>query len=271
VSVSPTTIDTAAYADYMRTLEGRLRVNLAWENLRAFLPSKAQGRALDIGCGTGEMTSRLAGTGLHVTALDCSDTMLAETQRSAAEAGLQERVGVVCASATQLRNLFSPASFDVIVCHNLLEFIDRPSEMLQAIQVLLKKDVRAIASIVVRNRAGEVLSAALKAGDLAAAEANLTASKVRAKLTDGMVALFTPAELRSMVSDTRLELMAEYGVRVLSDYLPKDFLDNPANCPLLLALEQKLGKRPDFAGIARYYQVIARATNPSAPGEGQTA
>jgi S-adenosylmethionine-dependent methyltransferase len=212
VSVRSTTIDTAAYADYLRTVDGMLRVNLAWENLRAFLPPKAQGRALDIGCGTGEVTLRLAGAGLHVTALDSSDAMLAETHRRATEAGSQESVSIVCASAAQLCNLFSPASFDVIVCHNLLEFVDLLHEILRAIEVLLTKNVGATASIVFRSRAGEVLSAALKAGNLATAEANLTAAKVRAKLTDGMVALFTPAELRSMLSDARLAVMAGYGV-----------------------------------------------------------
>lgn len=263
----PTMIDAAAYTDYLRTVEGRLRVTLAWENLCAFLPPKAQGRALDMGCGTGEMTLRLAGSGLHVTALDSSDAMLAETQRRVAEAGSQESVSVVCSQAAQLPNLFAPASFGVIVCHNLLEFVDRPSETLQAIEVLLTKDAGAIASIVVRNRAGEILSAALKSSDLVAAEANITAAKVRAKLTDGMVALFTPAELRSMLSDARLEIIAEYGVRVFSDYLQKDFLNNPANHPLLLALEQRLGKQQDFAAIARYYQVIARPISPRAPSK----
>lgn len=257
------TIDAASYADYLRTVEGRLRVNLAWNNLRACLPPKAQGRALDVGCGTGEMTVRLAGAGLHVTALDSSDTMLSQTQRSAAEAGLQRGISVVCASATQLRNLFSPASFDVIVCHNLLEFVDCPSEILQAIEALLSRSDRAIASIIVRNRAGEVLSAALKAGNLALAEANLTAPRVRAKLTDVLVALFTPTELRSMMSDGRLEVIAEYGIRVFSDYLSQDLLNDPGNYRLLLALEEKLGKQPDFAAIARYLQMIVRPMSPA--------
>ncbi len=267
-SIHASTIDAASYADYLRTVEGRLRLELAWNNLQTYLPPKTQGRALDVGCGTGEMTVRLARAGLHVTALDNSDAMLAETQKGAAEAGLQRGVTVVCASATQLRNLFSPASFDVIVCHNLLEFVDCPSEILQAIEALLSRSNRAVASILVRNRAGEVLSAALKAGDLALAEANLTASRVRAKFTDVLVALFTPAELRRMVSDARLEVIAEHGIRVFSDYLSRDRLNDPGSYRLLLALEEKLGKQPDFAAIARYLQMIVRPMSP-APIKGQ--
>lgn len=256
-------IDAASYADYLRTVEGRLRLDLAWEHLQSYLPPKAKGSALDVGCGTGEMAVRLAGAGLRVTALDSSDTMLAETQRSAAEAGLQRGITLVCASATQLRNLFSPGSFDVIVCHNLLEFVDCPSGILQAVEALLSRSNRAIASIIVRNRAGEVLSAALKAGDLALAVANLTAPRVRAKLTELLVALFTPAELRNMMSDARLEVIAEYGVRVFSDYLSQDLLNDPDNYRLLLSLEEKLGKQPDFGAIARYLQMIVRPMSPA--------
>jgi 2-polyprenyl-3-methyl-5-hydroxy-6-metoxy-1,4-benzoquinol methylase len=98
----PPTIDAAAYSDYLRTVGGRLRVDLAWENLREFLPPKPQRRALDVGCGTGEMALRLAGLGFQVTALDASDTMLAETKRTAAEAGLQALISVYFARTTSL-------------------------------------------------------------------------------------------------------------------------------------------------------------------------
>jgi SAM-dependent methyltransferase len=257
-STHPPTIDATAYSDYLGTVQGRLRADLAWENLREFLPPKPQRRALEVGCGTGEMALRLAALGFQVTALDVSDTMLAETKRTAAEAGLQVLISVVCSNAEQLSNLFSPSSFDVIVCHNLLEFVDRPSELLRAIELLLAPGNDAVASVIVRNRAGEVLSAALKACDLAAAEANLTAPKVRARLIDAPVSVFTPAELRSMLFAAGLEVLAECGVRAFSDYLPQELVNDPANYTRLLTLEQKLGKQPDFAAIARYTQMIVR-------------
>ena len=251
-------IDAAAYAGYLRTVSGRLRVDLAWENLRAFLPTKAQGRALDVGCGTGEIAVRLAELGFRVGALDSDQGMLAETQRAVAEAGLQASVSVVRSNAEELSNRFSSASFDVIICHNLLEFTDRPFEILQAIERLLARSDEAVASIIVRNRAGEVLSAAIRAGDLAMTEDNLTAAKVRGKLADQLMSVFTPAELRAMLADARLEVVAEYGVRVFTDYLPEQLVNDSAGYSRLLALEQKLGKQPEFAAIARYTQVIAR-------------
>lgn len=259
-------IDAASYADYLGTIPGRLRLDLAWENLRAFLPPGAKGRALDVGCGTGEMAVRLAASGFCVDALDADQGMRAATKRTVAEAGLEARVSVAGSNAEQLSTLFAAASFDVIVCHNLLEFTDRPWEIAQAIELLLARSDEAVASVIVRNRAGEVLSAALKAGDLAMAEDNLTAAKVRGKLADQLMSVFTPAELRATLADARMEVVAEYGIRILTDYLPEQLVNAPAGYSRLLALEQKLGQRPEFAAIARYTQVIARpARNLRAP------
>ena len=131
-------------------------------------------RALDLGCGTGATAVRLARLGLHVTLLDSSLPMLDFAKRAAQEAGVADRIGLKHGDAAQLANLFDAGSFDVILCHNVLEFVDDPCAVLrEAARVL--RDSSGIISILVRNQAGEVLKAALLNGDLAATEHNLTA------------------------------------------------------------------------------------------------
>jgi 2-polyprenyl-3-methyl-5-hydroxy-6-metoxy-1,4-benzoquinol methylase len=250
-------IDAQAYGDYLRTVPGRLRADLGWEYLRSFLPSEPDAAALDVGGGTGDMAVRLAECGFRVTVLDVSAAMLAETERASKEANLRHRITLVHGDAGQLPHLFSPASFTVIVCHNVIEFVERPVEVLQAISSLLVRRDNAVASVIVRNRAGEILSAALKNGDLVAAEKNLTAPNVRAKLLDQLAAVFTPRELREMVASAGLNPLAEFGIRVFSDYLPEQSVNEGSNYSTLLALERKLGAQPDFAAIARYIQIIA--------------
>jgi S-adenosylmethionine-dependent methyltransferase len=264
-------MDPQAYRDYLRSFHGRLRCDLAWENLRGFLPSEPGAAALDIGGGTGEMAVRLAAGGLAVTVVDASAAMLAEAERAATAAHVRDRVTLVAGEAGQLTRLFPRATFAVIVCHNVLEFMEYPVEVLRAIPVLLQRRDQVVASVIVRNRAGEVLSAALKNNDLAAAERNLTARKVTAKLIGQPVSVFSPREMRQLVALAGLETLAEYGIRVFSDYLPENSTADDSNYAALLEVERKLGAQPDFAAIARYSQVIVRprGDHDAAPGHGR--
>ena len=251
------------YAAYLETAEGRLRSDLSFDNLRNFLPLKAsdsQGndslRALDVGCGTGATGVRLARLGIHVTLLDSSAAMLDIAKRRVEEAGVAEKVVLQHGDATQLTNLFHAASFDLILCHNVLENLDDPDAVLCGAARALR-DSSAILSVLVRNRAGEVFKAAIQAGDLAAAENNLTAEWGQESLYGGRVRLFTPDSLRATLKAASLGVVAERGVRVLADYLPSR-ISRSDEYERIFELERKLGGRPEYAAVARYTQCFAR-------------
>jgi S-adenosylmethionine-dependent methyltransferase len=246
------------YAAYLETPEGRLRSDLAFANLQDFLPLRAKPSlsALDLGCGTGATAIRLARLGIHVTLLDCSPAMLDIAQRAAREAGVTDKIVLQHGDASQLANLFHTRSFDVILCHNLLEYLDDPTAVSCAAARALR-DSSAILSVLVRNRAGEVFKAAIQAGDLAVAENNLTAEWGQESLYGGRVRLFTPDSLRAMLKAASLTTIAERGVRVLADYLPLR-ISRSAEYERILELERKLGSRPEYAAVARYTQCFAR-------------
>jgi 2-polyprenyl-3-methyl-5-hydroxy-6-metoxy-1,4-benzoquinol methylase len=247
------------YAAYLETPEGRLRTDLAFANLEDFLPRPQQGKqlcALDIGCGTGATAVLLARLGMYVAVLDSSPAMLDIAKRSVQEAGVADKVSLHNEDAARLPNLFSSASFDVILCHNMLEYLDDPVSVLRNAAWALR-DSSAILSVLVRNRAGEVLKAALQAGDLAVAENNLTAEWGQESLYGGRVRLFTPVSLRAALAEASLTTVAERGVRVISDYLPSR-ISRSAEYARILELERKLGCRPEYAGVARYTQCFAR-------------
>ena len=69
--------------------------------------------------------------------------------------------------------------------------------------------------------------------------------------------LFTPAELNAMLNAASLSLVAQRGIRVLSDYLPPS-ISRSSEYARILELERKLGSRPEFAAVARYTQCLAR-------------
>jgi len=251
----------AKYAAYLETPEGRLRLDLAFANLQEFLPPDTHSlRALDLGCGTGAIGIRLARLGFHVTLLDPSLPMLDFAKRAAGEAGVTDRIAPIHGDASQLAALFPAASFDLIVCHNVLEFVEDPCAVLHATARALR-DSSGMISILVRNRPGEVLKAAILNGDLAAAELNLTAEWGDESLYEGRVRLFTAVGLQAMLLESSFVATAERGVRVLSDYLPPK-VSRSDEYERIFELERALGRRTEFAAVARYTHLLARRAGP---------
>jgi S-adenosylmethionine-dependent methyltransferase len=251
----------AKYAAYLETPEGRLRLDLAFANLQDFLPQATRSlHALDIGGGTGAIAVRLAQLGLHVTLLDASLPMMDFAKRAAREAGVPERIALKHGDAAQLANLFDTGSFDLILCHNILEYVDDPRAVLRG-AVRKLRHPSGILSVLVRNQAGEVLKAAIQEGNLAASEHNLTAEWGDESLYGGRVRLFTPEGLQAMLLESSLAVTAQRGVRVISDYLPRT-ISRSDEYERIFDLERKLGTRPEFAAVARYTHFLAHRAGP---------
>lgn len=254
------------YAVYLETPEGRLRSDLAFANLRHFLPLQTEASlcALDLGCGTGVIAVRLARLGIHVTLLDSSPAMLDIAKGTAQEAGVTDKVVLRHGDATQLGSLFEPRSFDVILCHNVLEYLDEPGTVLCGVARALR-DSSGVLSVLVRNQAGEVFKAAIQAGDLGNAENNLTAEWAQESLYGGRVRLFPSNSLQAMLKAASLVVIAERGVRVLADYLPPR-VSRSADYEQIFELERKLGNRPEYAAVSRYTHCLARRESSVAEG-----
>jgi S-adenosylmethionine-dependent methyltransferase len=248
--------DADKYAAYLKTPAGRLRSELAWENVRRSLARNASKlHALDVGAGTGFASVQLARLGYEVVLLDGSEEMLRIARQQAEAGSVAARISFCHADAGQLPELFDAESFDIVVCHNLLEFAEDPATIVRDIARLLRKD--AVLSLLVRNRAGEVLKEAIKSRDWKLATANLTAETVADSLYGGVLRVFAPAEVRDLLAKAGLEIVAEHGVRVFSDYVALENLADEAYSQIF-ELESGLGARPEFAAVARYIQVIAR-------------
>lgn len=258
--------NAAEYASYLKTLAGRLRSELAWENLRCCLPrDTSTRRALDVGGGTGFASVQLAQVGYEVVLLDSSEEMLGIAQRQAEASSTTAQISFCHADAGRLADLFEASSFDVVVCHNLLEYLEDPFTVVRHIARVMRQG--AVVSVLVRNRAGEVLRAAINSADWKLAKANLSAEIVTDTLFGEPVRVFAPEDVRSMLAKAGLVVVTEYGVRVLSDYL--DLADdlNSEEYRQVFELERMLGAQPQFAAIARYTQVIARRSRASSGKE----
>ena len=89
--------------------------------------------ALDLGAGTGATAVRLARLSLHVTLLDSSPAMLELAKRAGQEAGVTGKIVLKQGDAVQLTNFFTARSFDVILCHNILEYVEDAGTVLRGV------------------------------------------------------------------------------------------------------------------------------------------
>ncbi|MEJ2709458.1 MAG: methyltransferase domain-containing protein [Anaerolineales bacterium] len=103
-------------------------------------------RVLEIGCGTGTLTTMMAARGATVTGIDASPAMLSEAEKKVTQQNLAERVKLKFMDATLIGERFAEASFDLIV--STLVFSELPADeqrfVLEACRKLLAPEGRLL-------------------------------------------------------------------------------------------------------------------------------
>lgn len=219
-------------------------------------------RVLDVGGGTGGAAVWFARRGHHATVVDPSPNALAALRRRATDAGVQERVHAIQADVDALGETVAPGQMDVVLCHNVLEYVDDPRPAVAAIAGVLRAG--GVASVLVANRAAAVLARA-SAGDLVAAREILTGSDGIAGVpgtgpATGLRRRYDPAEARALLVRGGLRVDQVHGIGVL----PADCEVGEASAALgqerLAELERELADRPPYRDIAAQLHLLGRRT-----------
>jgi O-antigen biosynthesis protein len=123
-----------------KTADGLYEVNLrphgSHEKLLALVGRPE--RVLDVGCSTGYVAERLQARGATVVGLDMDERAAAQARRFC------EAVHVGDVETMELP--FEPASFDAIVCGDLIEHLRDPRAFLERVRPLLRADGRVVLS-----------------------------------------------------------------------------------------------------------------------------
>jgi 2-polyprenyl-3-methyl-5-hydroxy-6-metoxy-1,4-benzoquinol methylase len=98
---------------------------------------------LDLGCGTGALSRRLAAMGYMVTACDIAEQMIEEGIKASASAAICWRL--LQPSWTRLP--FEPNAFDAIVASSVFEYVPSISDVLEECRRILKPGGRLIFSV----------------------------------------------------------------------------------------------------------------------------
>ena len=233
-----------------------LKYRLALAQLARHMGSGAR-RILDAGGGNGQEAIPLAQLGHQVTIVDYSQEMLADAERRAAAAGVAQRVTLHFGSVREVPRLFPAAQFDVVLCHNVIQYVDDVPALLRELAAALKPG--GLLSILSINRYSIPLRIAMPRGDLSRALANLDARQQTAILFDAEMTCYAASEIVEMLGGAGCVGEGDYGIRCVCDYWGDNELKaDPAVFKQLEALEFALADRHPYKLMARYFHVRAR-------------
>jgi len=240
----------AQFEAYQQSPLGWLRDTLVWDRLAARL-GPAPLRILDAACGPGPPALRLAAAGHAVTAVDSAPAMIDRARAAAAAAppAARARLTLAVANLDALPAEIAAPPYDAITCHNVLEFSADPPATLGRLAALLTPGGGL--SLLVANRASDPLKTAVTTGDLRGALRLLDPATPRPSLMAAPKRAFLRDEVAGLCAGAGLRVVALLPVRVVADLLPAALLADAAQRDRLLALEEALSARPEYAGIGR--------------------
>lgn len=227
--------------------KGAIRLAVLQADLAEALPERPL-RVLDVGAGLGHMGAWLAAQGHEVTLAEPAAPMLAGARERFAEAGLEGTF--IQASWQELAEQPDGQTYDLVVCHAVLEWLADPAAILPALAQWVAPG--GWLSLAFYNRDALVYRNLLK-GHFRKLKADSLAGE-KQSLTPQ-----TPLDPRALEAQLAEAWRVESrsGVRVFHDYMPADF-QAKASTADLVAMELEYRRHPAFAGLGRYLHWLCR-------------
>lgn len=224
-------------------------------NLASHLAAGAL-RVLDAGGGNGRDSLQLAAAGHQVLLVDYSAAMLADAEAKAAALGLQEQMQVQQAELSGIDELLKGETFDAVLCHNVIQYLDDAPALLRQLAAALRPG--GLLSLVSMNRYSAVYAALLLRNDVKAARAGIGAHAAHTVIFDAPLIVYSAAEAAAMLAQAGLAVTADYGLLCITAYWREDERKHdPAVYAQLEELELALMDQEPYKSLARSFQVIA--------------
>jgi ubiquinone/menaquinone biosynthesis C-methylase UbiE len=218
-----------------------LQKKMVWEQLE-FIHNK---RVLDFGSGKG-MTSNHFAIDNEVVAIEPSEWMLKDRF-------LENDYTQIQGDVKKLKN-FEDGSFDVILCHNVLEYVGDRKEIIKEFSRLLKK--KGYLSVLKHNRAGRVIQMVVLLNNFEHAN-ELLAGKNGYTEKFGSINYYEDKELLEW-SD-KFELDRTLGVRTFWDLQQKQKIQKDITWQQqMLEIELKVSELEEYKSISSFHHVILR-------------
>lgn len=204
-------------------------------------------RVLDVGMGQGTQALRLARAGHQVTGVEQEPAMVAAARRALAgePEGIRERVRIVEGDGRDTGVHFLPGSFDLVLCHGVLMYVEEPDALLAGLARMLAPG--GLLSLLVRNADALAMRPGLS-GDWAGAFGAFDSVSYRNRL--GLdVRADRLGTLTDALAGIGAPLHSWYGVRVFTDTAADD-AEIPDDVETLLAAEERAGRTDPYRAVA---------------------
>lgn len=219
------------------------------EQLAARFPVGQRLRVLDVGMGQGTQALRLARAGHKVTGLESDAGMLQVAREALAHEpeGIQERFRMIEGDGRDTGVHFLPGSFDVVLCHGVLMYVEERDAMLAGLARMLAPG--GLLSLLVRNADALAMRPGL-AGDwdatLTAFDTDTYTNRLGLQVRGDRL-----GSLTATMEGIAAPLHAWYGVRVFTDTAVDD-AEPPCGDELtrLLAAEDRAGRTDPYRSVA---------------------
>ncbi len=236
----------------------RIGYELIEHNLKKHIPVESRPlRILDAGGGNGLASLTLARMNHQVDLVDLSRKMLDDARAKAALAGVTDRLRTHASDILGIADQFAENEFDIVLCHNVIQFIDDVIPMLQVLHRVLKPG--GFISLVTSNQYALPYQAAFGEQDLDKAFELLDPSEQHNSVFDIAAHEYQPDEVMAWLTEMGLTLEKHYGIRCLYDFWgTTEQKDAPVVQAKLKKLEMELTERLPYKLTARQFQLIAR-------------
>ena len=233
----------------------RLRLNVEIANLRRHVDHSVF-TILDAGGGNGYASIPFAQDGCRVVVADYSEAMVADGRKLVTELGLDHRVSFVLTPLESLSSVVHDREFDVVLCHNVLQYVESMPHVMREILKPLK--AQGVVSIVCLNRYSTAYHQAFIWDDLQAAQAAIGVSETSTMFGAAARALAVD-EIVEVLEAQGCAILADYGLRCMIDYWgDNERKAEPDTLAQLEELELALSPEYPYKLLARYFQVIAQ-------------
>jgi 2-polyprenyl-3-methyl-5-hydroxy-6-metoxy-1,4-benzoquinol methylase len=198
----------------------RMRYELTNHFIRQNITTKTS-RILNIGCGDGIESFLFDNRSIELTLTDCSEKMLDKAKELAKQKNISNKIIFIHSDVQSLdEKLYG--EYDLIIYHNVLEYIDKPGETISQIAKWLTTD--GILSVRHLNRNSNVFAPAIFENDLNLAKEYLHSPQYNSSFNTKLYS-YTGEEIISFIQSAGFKNIKRYGIMNLCNMIANNESD----------------------------------------------